>query len=95
MARRGNPADRPDAFVWIGDSGRWETFCTLCPRALPGSRGTRYEAADRACEHLHYTHGLRRVWVDRNTPAHLQAVQAALPLVVAHDRTLSTDRWQG
>lgn len=79
--------------MFVGDSGLWETFCALCPRQLPGGRRTHHEAFGRAVEHLRYTHGMVRVFVARDTPAHREAVQEALPLVVAHDRTLPTDRW--
>lgn len=95
MARRGKPEERPDALVYVNEGRRWAVFCTLCPRELRGTRATSWEAQSLATEHLRYSHGLLRVYVDRDTPEHRRAVQEALPLVVAHDRTLATDRWQG
>lgn len=91
MARRKTADDRPDALVYVNEGRRWAVFCVLCPRELPGDRLSRSEAEHRALEHLRYTHGLRRSWVELDTPAHRAAVQDALPLVVAHDRTLPTD----
>lgn len=91
--RRGKETDQADALVYTDEPSQWLVFCVLCPRELPRVHRTRGEALWAAHEHLRFTHGLRRVRVDQETPAHRQAVQDALPLVLAHDRTLPTDRW--
>lgn len=93
VARRKAPADQPDALIYSEDGSQWAVFCALCPRQLGKVYVDRNTALWRAHEHLEHSHALLRVWIGHDRPAHLQLVQGALPLIIAHDRTLTTDRW--
>lgn len=91
MGRTKEPEDQPDAVLMTNDDNRWEVFCVLCPRTLHGSTPLRSEARWVASEHLEFSHGLKRVWIDSFRPGYRNIVQMALPLIVAHDLTLATD----
>lgn len=91
MARKKAPDDQPDAVVYSDQGGTWGVLCTLCPRTLTREWSGSGAAREHATEHLRHTHGLDRVWIDQHRPGYRQAVQMALPLIVEHDLTLTSD----
>lgn len=95
MARVKPPEDQADA-VLTSETGReWLVFCRLCPRTLGKGLTRQADARQYAIEHLEHSHGLFRVWVKRERVGYQAMVNEALPLVVAHDLTLATDRRTG
>lgn len=91
MTRAKAPDDQPDCMLMTDDGGKWEVFCTHCARTLTRTYASAPFARDRAVEHLVTSHDLRRVWIDQFRPGYRQVVAMALPLIVEHDLTLSSD----
>lgn len=91
MARGKAPADRPDAIVYREEDGQWYATCLLCPRTLTQWSDDRRFTWYYVREHLKYSHGLDRIWVDEHTYGYKQMVQDALPLIVAHDLQVASE----
>lgn len=83
--------DTPDAVLSSENGVAWHVTCTLCVRTLGRASHDRPTALWRAREHLATVHALRRIYVEVERPGYQRAVSVALPLVVAHDRTLPSD----
>lgn len=91
MARKAVPADKPDAITYKDeDHLSWQVTCCLCPRTLMGE-WVRDAAYRKAVDHLKYTHGLDRIWIDVHPHGYKQMVQDALPLIVAHDMQVASE----
>lgn len=85
MARKAKEGDKPDAITFREDDGNWHTTCLLCPRTLSKESPYRNTVYMAAVQHLLYSHGLKRIWVDEHPHGYKQLVQDSLPLIVTHN----------
>lgn len=85
MARKKDPADKPDAITSKDEDGLWRITCLLCPRTLGQSFVDRHLAYHKAGGHLEHSHGLTRIWIDEHPFGYRKMVQDAIPGIVAHN----------
>lgn len=91
MTRKAQPADQPDLIHYREEGERlWHVTCCLCPRTLNGE-WTQDAAYRKGVEHLRYTHGLYRIWIETYPHGYKKIVQDALPLIVAHDMQVASE----
>lgn len=72
----------PDAYYWRDDEYAWHWTCLLCRTQHVADASDALDAMRKASSHLLHTHGHLRVWIQAHNPAHVAAVQLAMPLAV-------------